>query len=92
MNKLTIQRIELINPHWVALRFAGDDDAFRSMGELLGRQHEYNAYWRATALGGTGGWVVRIAFLEKHKARFVNLDRALTLAQTRVAQKKVVKF
>ena len=29
MNRLTISHAELVNPHWVALRFQGDDDAFR---------------------------------------------------------------
>ena len=89
MNKLAIEKCELINPHWVALRFTGQDLAFRAMTELLGRQRDYNAYWLQTVLAGQGGWIVRIVFLEKYKTRFHNLDRALTLAQTRAAQSEL---
>jgi len=77
VNKLIIQRIDRINPHWVALRFQGDDEAFRAMTELLGRQKRYNAYWDGTVLDGKGGWVARVAWIEQHKSRFANLDRML---------------
>ena len=85
MNKLTISHLEHINPHWIALQFQGDDHAFRAMTELLGRQKRYNAYWE------NDRWIVRIAWLEQHARRFHNLERALTLAQTRVAQKELKK-
>ncbi len=91
MNKLTIQQIAQINLHWIALRFTGDRDAFRSMIELLCRQRDYNAYYSETALDGSGGWIVRIAWLQQHTRRFHNLDRALTLAQTSIAQKELPK-
>ena|SRR5712672_1650768 len=86
MTKLTIVRAMLINPHWIAMSFTGDDHAFKAMTQLLGRQRDYNAYWSGTALGGTGGWIVRTAWLEQYKRRFHNLERALTIAQRQVAQ------
>lgn len=85
MQKLIIQDIEQLNAHWYVIRYSGDDQAFRLMTELLARQKRYNAYYE------DGRWIVRAAWLEKYRSRFHNLDRALTLAQTRVAQKKVVR-
>ena len=89
MNKLTIDQCELINPHWVTLRYTGQALAFKAMTELLGRQRDYNAYWLPSAFAGQGGWIVRIAWVEQCKARFHNLERALTLARTKVAQSEL---
>ena len=89
MNKLTISRLESVNRHWVALRFSGENGAFRSLTTLFGRQRDYNCYWSNSVLGKDGAWVVRLAWLQQHSMRFHNLDRALTLAQT--AQKELPK-
>ncbi len=89
MEKLTIHRLEYINKHWIALRFGGENGAFRSMTTLLGRQRDYNAYWSNSVLGKDGGWIVRLAWLEQYKRRFHNLERALELAETRIAQREM---
>jgi hypothetical protein len=73
MSKLTIQHLEHINRHWIALQFQGDDQAFRAMTELLRRQKRYNAYWESER------WVCRVAWLEQHRSRFANLDRMLVM-------------
>ena len=85
MNKLTIQHLEHINPHWIALQFQGDDQAVRAMTELLSRQKRYNAYLEGEK------WVCRVAWLTQQARRFHNLERALTLAQTKAAQKELKK-
>lgn len=87
MNKLTITKLDMLNRHWISLRFAGEAGAHRSMTTLLGRQRDYNAYWSNSVCGKDGGWIIRLAWLEKYKTRFHNLDRALTLAETRAAQR-----
>ena|SRR2546423_8641500 len=87
MYKLTIMHIECINKNWVALRFSGDDQAFRSMTELLGREKRYNAYWDSTVLKGKAGWIVRIVFLEKYRGR-VAMEQKLHLGGRRNRSKK----
>jgi hypothetical protein len=87
MNKLTIVHTALINPHWLSLRFQGDDSAFRSMTALLSRQRDHNAYWCDSA----DDWIVRIAWIEQYKRRFVNFDRALVVGQRLVATETLKK-
>ena len=87
MDKLSITRLEMINRHWVALRFSGENGAFRSLTTLFGRQRDYNCYWSNSVLGKDGGWVIRLAWLQQHARRFHNLDRALTAAQRQIAQR-----
>ncbi len=87
MNKLTITKLEMLNKHWISMRFAGEAGAYRSMTTLLGRQRDYNAYWSNSVCGKDGGWIVRLAWIQQYARRFHNLDRALELAETRIAQR-----
>src|SRR2546429_6275785 len=82
MNKLKIEQCELINPHWYAIRFSGDHQAFEALTSLLARQRAYNAYWDAARFEGRGGWIVSIGWIRHYSQRFHNLERAVTLAKT----------
>ncbi|HEX3640918.1 MAG TPA: hypothetical protein VHV10_06490 [Ktedonobacteraceae bacterium] len=91
MNKLTISHSEIVNAQWMAIRFQGDNDAFRSMDALLHRQRDYNAYWSASVFEARGGWIVRLAWLKHYKRCFHNLDRALVVGQRRVVTEELKK-
>src|SRR5882757_5365092 len=80
MDKLTIIKLEMLNRHWISMRFAGEAGAYRSMTTLLGMQRDYNAYWSNSVCGKDGGWIVRLAWLEQYKRRFHNFERAMDAA------------
>ena len=91
MQKLIIQDIKQLNPHWYVVRFSGDDRLFDAMKQYLGQQKTYNAYYDASQFDGKGGWVVRLDFFKRLSSRFANLERGLVIADRNAAQKVIAR-
>jgi len=87
MDKLSINQIELVGPHWYAVRFAGNRVPFLELLASLRHEREYNAYWCPGAFKGRGGWHMADSTLQRYKDRFDNLEMKLGLA-TREAERK----
>lgn len=80
MDKLQIQHLRAYNKYWYAIRFTGDTAPFNAMTGHLKKYGHHAAYWREGEFNGSGGWIVRSDILERHAARFDNLESRMSIA------------
>jgi len=88
VDRLTINGLECVGPHWYALRFTGTRVPFLKLLAALRAEREYNAYWCPGAFDGRGGWHISKFTLQRYADRFCNLEMKLGLAHRRAERVK----
>ncbi len=88
MDKLTINRLEIVGPRWYAVRFVGQRVPFLRLLAALRAEREYSAYWCSGAFNGRGGWYISEIALHRYADRFYNLELKLGLAHRKAERMK----